>query len=96
MVLSPTPPILPRVADCRFPVPTTKIKISWKHSDWPSVGHMSIMAREVASCKKMEVPIIGEWERNSSQKKGGDDGKTLPPPAKKTNNNTKTPLLLIL
>lgn len=75
----PTPPIPPRVADYLFPVPTTKIKISRKHSDWPSLGHMSIMAREVASCKKMEVPIVGEWERNNSQKKGGDHGKTLPP-----------------
>lgn len=51
---------------------------------------MSIMAREVASCKKMEVPVIGEWERNSSQKKGGDDGKTLPPPAKKNTTTQKT------
>lgn len=41
------------------------------------------MAREVESCKKIGVPVVGVWERIGSQKKGGDDGKTLPSPLKK-------------
>lgn len=61
---------------------------------------MSIMAREVASCKKMEVPIVGEWE-TVLRRKGEMMGRPPPPPhptAKKNQNkkNTQNPLLLIL
>lgn len=86
----PTSHILPRDADSLFLLPDQQQKQKSQGSTligpvWVTYQLLdqSTIAREVESCKKIGVPVVGVWERIGSQKKGGDDGKTLPSPLKK-------------